>query len=123
MTPEEPWTTGTPKTDVEATRGHDRGLRLQPGERRRAGRDACALRRGEPMNEERLANTLKLHRARLDLTQAALADRIGVTRKSINAIERGRYVPSTVLALRLARVFGVPVEELFRLPESVDTSD
>lgn len=69
------------------------------------------------MSEDRLTNTIKVHRARLDLTQAQLADRIGVTRKSVNAIERGHFVPSTVLALRLARVFGVPVEEIFQLPD------
>lgn len=68
------------------------------------------------MNETRLLNSLKVHRARLDLTQEQLADRIGVTRKSINAIERGHFVPSTVLALRMAQVFGVPVEEIFTLP-------
>ena len=70
------------------------------------------------MSEVRLLNQLKVHRARLDLTQAELADRAGVTRKSINAIERGHYVPSTVLALRLARVFGIAVEDLFQLPEN-----
>lgn len=69
------------------------------------------------MSEDRLLNTLKVHRARLDLTQADLADRVGVSRKSVNAIERGHYVPSTVLALRIARVFGVPVEEVFALPD------
>jgi putative transcriptional regulator len=69
------------------------------------------------MNHELLRNSIKVHRARLDLTQAELADRVAVSRKSINAIERGHYVPSTVLALRLARVFGVPVEEVFELQD------
>jgi putative transcriptional regulator len=64
---------------------------------------------------EALSNTLKMHRARLDLTQEALADRVGVTRKTINTIENGHFVPSTVLALRLAAALGVPVEALFRL--------
>ena len=68
------------------------------------------------MSEE-LDNMLKMHRARLDLTQAELADRVGVSRRSINSIERGHYVPSTVLALRLARELGVSVEELFILSE------
>lgn len=67
------------------------------------------------MGAEELANTLKMHRARLDLTQEALADRVGVTRKTINTIENGHFVPSTVLALKLAAALGVPVEELFRL--------
>ena len=53
-----------------------------------------------------------------DLTQEQLADLIGVTRKTINTIETGRYVPSTILALRLARVFGITVEELFQLDEA-----
>ncbi len=68
------------------------------------------------MSEDRLQNSLKVHRARLDLTQEELATRVGVTRKSVNAIERGHFVPSTVLALRLAHVLGVRVEEIFCLP-------
>lgn len=64
---------------------------------------------------ERLSTTIKQHRARLDLTQAGLADRAGITRKSINAIEAGSMVPSTVLALKLARTLGVTVEELFAI--------
>jgi len=67
--------------------------------------------------ESELTNTLKLQRARLDLTQAELADRVGVSRRSINSVERGHYVPSTVLALRLARELGVPVETLFSLKD------
>lgn len=66
---------------------------------------------------ETLSNTLKLHRAQADLTQADLAERVGVTRKSINSIENGHYVPSTVLALRIARELGVAVEALFMLPD------
>lgn len=65
--------------------------------------------------DEQLATTLKVQRAMRDLTQADLADMVGVTRKSINAIEAGRMVPSTVLALKLARALGTSVEELFRL--------
>lgn len=69
------------------------------------------------MSSDRLSNTLKVHRAMQDWTQAELAERVGVTRKSINAIERGHFVPSTELALRLAREFGVSVEALFQLPD------
>lgn len=69
---------------------------------------------------ERLTTTMKLQRARLDLTQAELAARAGVTRKSINAIEAGTMVPSTVLALKLARVLGVTVEALFALETTPD---
>ncbi|HWQ45229.1 MAG TPA: helix-turn-helix transcriptional regulator [Longilinea sp.] len=70
------------------------------------------------MPESRLHNSIKVQRAKHDLTQEQLADRIGVTRKTINTIETGKYVPSTVLALRLARVFRISVEELFQLDET-----
>jgi putative transcriptional regulator len=63
-----------------------------------------------------LLTTMKVQRARRDLTQAELATLAEVTRKSINAIEAGRMVPSIVLALRLAKALQVPVEELFSLP-------
>ena len=56
-------------------------------------------------------------RAEMDLTQAELAERIGVTRQAVNSIELGKYVPSTVLALKMARLFGKKVEELFMLEE------
>lgn len=62
-----------------------------------------------------LKNRLKVLRAERDWTQAELADRIGVTRKTINTVERGVFVPSTVLALKLAREFDVPVEQIFEL--------
>ncbi len=64
---------------------------------------------------ERLVNHLKVERARLDLTQADLAERAGVTRKTINTIENGVFVPSTLLALRIAKVLGRPVEALFEI--------
>jgi putative transcriptional regulator len=67
------------------------------------------------MAEERLSNSLKVHRAVRNLTQADLAGRIGTTRKSINAIEAGRMVPSTFLALKLARALDLPVESIFEL--------
>ena len=53
----------------------------------------------------------------MDLTQGELADKIGVTRQAINSIELGKYLPSTLLALKMARLFGKPVEELFMLEE------
>jgi len=64
---------------------------------------------------EYLSTTMKIQRARLDLTQAELAERAGVTRKSVNAIEAGHMVPSIILALKLAKVLGVTVEELFAI--------
>ncbi len=67
------------------------------------------------MPDKVLHNTLRVQRAIRDLTQAELAELAGVTRKSVNAIEAGRMVPSVLLALRLARVLGVAVEALFTL--------
>ncbi len=64
---------------------------------------------------ERLANRLKEERARLNLTQAELAERAGVTRKTINTVENGVFIPSTLLALRLALVLDRPVEALFHI--------
>lgn len=64
---------------------------------------------------ERLTNRLKVERAKRNLTQEALADLIGTTRKSINAIEMERMVPSTLLAMKLARALDTPVEQLFSL--------
>ena len=65
-----------------------------------------------------MMNRLKVARAEMDLTQEELAQRVGVSRQSINAIESGRYVPSTVLALKMAQVFGKSVEEIFMLDET-----
>ena len=62
-----------------------------------------------------LRNRLKVLRAERDWTQAELARRAGVTRKTINTVERGVFVPSTVLALKLAEIFEVPVESVFWL--------
>ena len=63
-------------------------------------------------------NKLKIQRAIHNLTQAELAEKIGVSRQSINAIEKNKYVPSAVLALKIARLFKVSVEELFSLDEN-----
>ena len=65
-----------------------------------------------------MKNRLKVARAEADLTQEELAKRIGVSRQTINAVESGRYVPSTVLALKMALVFGKNVEEIFMLDEN-----
>lgn len=62
-----------------------------------------------------LNNRLREARVALDLTQAELAERIGVSRKTINTVENGVFIPSTVLALRLAQELGRTVEELFYL--------
>jgi putative transcriptional regulator len=65
-----------------------------------------------------MKNSLKVERAIKNITQEDLAREIGVTRQAINSIELGKYVPSTVLALKLSRYFGKPVNELFTLEES-----
>ena len=64
---------------------------------------------------ERLSNRIKEKRGELGLTQAELAERVGVTRKTVNTVENGVFVPSALLALKLAEALSVPVEELFRI--------
>lgn len=68
------------------------------------------------MSEE-LANRLRQAREAKGWTQSDLAERIGVSRKTINTIENGVFIPSTVIALKLARAFGRTVEQLFSLVE------
>jgi putative transcriptional regulator len=58
-------------------------------------------------------NRLKVLRAERDWSQAELGERLGVSRQSVNAIETGKYDPSLPLAFRIARVFGLPIEEIF----------
>ncbi len=64
-----------------------------------------------------MKNTLKVQRAIKDLTQDDLAKEIGVSRQTINSIEKGRYVPSTVLALKLSAVFEISVNDFFELED------
>jgi putative transcriptional regulator len=66
---------------------------------------------------ERLANRIKEKRGELGLTQAELAERCGVTRKTVNTVENGVFTPSASLAIKLARALSVPVEELFWLED------
>ncbi len=65
-----------------------------------------------------MKNNLKVLRAIANISQGDLADRINVSRQTINAMEKGKYVPSTVLALKLAAFFNKKVEEVFELEES-----
>jgi putative transcriptional regulator len=65
-----------------------------------------------------MKNNIRVERAKYKMTQAALADRVGVSRQTINAIESGQYNLSTVLALKLASVFKVEVGALFQLEPS-----
>ncbi|MEQ1826958.1 MAG: helix-turn-helix transcriptional regulator [Pirellula sp.] len=60
---------------------------------------------------------MREERERLDMTQAELAEKVGVSRKTINTVENGVFIPSTVLALKLAQALGKPVEKLFFLSE------
>lgn len=62
-----------------------------------------------------MKNSIKVQRAINDMTQADLAKQIGVSRQSINAIEKNKYVPSTVLALKIAKLFKKSVEDIFFL--------
>ncbi len=64
-----------------------------------------------------MKNSLRVERAIKNITQGELAKLIGVSRQTINTIESNKYVPSTVLALKIARVFGKKVEEIFELEE------
>ena len=67
------------------------------------------------MENKELLNKIKVYRAIKNISQEELAVAIGVTRKTINTVETGKFIPSTVLALKIARYFGVPVEEIFVL--------
>ena len=70
------------------------------------------------MEYQELNNQIKVQRAIKNITQEELAAHIGVTRKTINTIETGKFVPSTILAIKLARFFEIRVEELFTLSEN-----
>lgn len=64
-----------------------------------------------------MKNNIRVERAIKNITQAELAELIGVSRQTINTIESNRYVPSTILALKIARVFGKSLEEVFILED------
>ncbi|MCM1140519.1 MAG: helix-turn-helix transcriptional regulator [Muribaculum sp.] len=65
-----------------------------------------------------MRNRIKVERAELDITQQQLAEAVGVSRQTIVAIEKGRFLPSTPLALKISRYFGKPVESIFILEET-----
>ncbi len=65
-----------------------------------------------------MKNTVRVERAIMDITQQQLAEAIGVSRNTINSIESGRYVPSTVLALKISQYFGKPTDSIFQLDEN-----
>lgn len=65
-----------------------------------------------------MKNTIKIQRAIKNLTQEALAEKIGVSRQTINSIEKNRYIPSTVLALKISEIFEKNVNDIFELEEN-----
>jgi putative transcriptional regulator len=65
-----------------------------------------------------MKNNIRVERAIKNITQAELAEKVGVSRQTINSIESNKYIPSTLLALKIARVFEKPVEEIFSLEET-----
>lgn len=65
-----------------------------------------------------MKNNLKVQRAIMDITQAQLAEKVNVSRQTINAIEQGKYNPSAVLALKIAQFFERSVNEIFELEDS-----
>ena len=65
-----------------------------------------------------MKNRIRVERAEVRMTQQQLADAVGVSRQTMNAVEAGRFVPSTVLALKIARCCGKSVETVFQLEES-----
>lgn len=64
-----------------------------------------------------MKNIIKIERAIKNLTQQALANKISVSRQTINSIEKNRYIPSTILALKISKVFNKTVNEIFELEE------
>ena len=65
-----------------------------------------------------MKNNIKVQRAINNLTQGELAIKIGVSRQTINAMEKGKYIPSTLLALKLSKLFKIPVEAIFEIEEN-----
>ena len=68
---------------------------------------------------QRLDNTLRIERAIVRMTQAELAEKVDVSRQAINAIETGKFMPSALLAIKLARVFGKTVEDIFKITDCI----
>ena len=69
------------------------------------------------MTKKSLKNKMKVYRAMHDWTQEELAQRVNVTRKTINTIENGKFLPSAYIAIKIARAFGVTVEDVFQIEE------
>lgn len=71
-------------------------------------------------NHPELLNELTKFRKASGLTQSELAEKVSVSRKTVNTVENGVFVPTTILSLKLAKALGVSVEDLFQLPQSLD---
>lgn len=65
-----------------------------------------------------MKNLIRVERARHNITQAELADKIKVSRQTINSIETGKFIPSTLLAFKIASIFNITVDQLFQLEDS-----
>lgn len=65
-----------------------------------------------------MENLIRVERAKKKITQAELAEKVNVSRQTIHAIETGKFVPSTVLALKIAKFFKVKLEDLFKLEDN-----
>ena len=75
------------------------------------------------MTEKPLKNKIKVYRAMNDWTQEELAKRVYVTRKTINTVENGKFIPSAYLALKIARAFGVSVEDVFQIDNGISADE
>jgi putative transcriptional regulator len=75
------------------------------------------------MTENPLKNKIKVYRAMNDWTQEELAQRVNVTRKTINTVENRKFVPSAYLALKIARAFGASVEDIFQIDEGISDGE
>jgi putative transcriptional regulator len=75
------------------------------------------------MTEKSLKNKIKVYRAMNNWTQEELSRRVNVTRKTINTVENRKFIPSAYLALKIARAFGVTVEEIFQIDEDFSESE
>lgn len=75
------------------------------------------------MTSKPLKNKIKVYRAMNNWTQEELSRRVNVTRKTINTVENGKFVPSAYLALKIARAFGAPVEEIFQIDDGLPESE
>lgn len=65
-----------------------------------------------------MINTIKVERAKCHMTQAELAEQVNVSRQTINSIEIGKFIPSTLLSMKIARIFNTTVNEIFELEAS-----